>query len=109
MFVHLLPAFSVSFFFLSSNGSPSLHFHNNETFALLLKIGEISVFATCVSFFRPVLSFPLTIAQIVKMKIFGVFTENHLQPPCNMILEEKGAQALRGTLETSPIFSVTDV
>lgn len=61
-----------------------------------------------VSFFRPVLSFPLGIAQIVKMKIFGVFTENHLQPLCNMILEEKG-EALRGDLETSPIFSVRDV
>lgn len=90
----------------SSNGSPSLLFHDNKTFALLLKIGEICVFVTCVSFFRPVLSFPLSIAQIVNMKIFSVFTENHLQPLCNMILEEKGVQALRGTLETSPVFSV---
>lgn len=107
VFVHLLLAFSISFPPPpSSNGSPSLLFHDNKTFALLLKIGEICVFVTCVSFFRPVLSFPLSIAQIVNMKIFSVFTENHLQPLCNMILEEKGVQALRGTLETSPVFSV---
>lgn len=54
-------------------------------------------------------SFPLSIAQIIKMKFFGVFIENHIQPLCNMILEEKGAQALRSTLETSPIFGVRDV
>lgn len=43
------------------------------------------------------------------MKIFGVFPEYHLHPLCNMILGEKDAQALRGTLETSPIFSVLEM
>lgn len=41
------------------------------------------------------------------MNVLGVFIENHLQHLCNLILEEK-AQAVRGTLETSPVFSVRD-
>lgn len=103
VFVHLLSAFSVFFFPLSSNGGSSLHFHDNKTIGLLLKIGEIFIFATCVSFFRPVLSFPVSTAQTVKMEIFGVFIENHLHCLCNMILEEKEGQAVRGILGTSPI------
>lgn len=43
------------------------------------RLERFFIFATCVSFFRPVLSFPVSIAQSIKMKIFGVFFENHLQ------------------------------
>lgn len=84
-----------------------MHFRDNKTFGLLLKIREIFFFATCVSFFRPVLKFPVNIAQTVKMKIFAVFIEDHLHL-CNMILEKKEAQAVGGALETSPNFSVRD-
>lgn len=83
------------FFLLSYNGGSSLHFPDNKTFGLLLKIGEIFIFATCVSFFRSVLLFPVNIAQTIKVKIFGVFTEDHLHRLCNMILEEREAQAVR--------------
>lgn len=96
------------FLVLSYNGGLSLHFHDNKTFGLLLKIGEFFIFATCVSFFRPVLAFLLNIAQTIRMKILAVFIEDHLYHLCNMILEEKETQAIRGTLETPPIFSVRD-
>lgn len=68
VFVHLLSAFSISFFFPpSSTGGSSLHFHDNKIFGLLFTTGEIFIFAASVSFFRPVLSFPISTAQTVKM------------------------------------------
>lgn len=96
------------FLVLSYNGGLSLHFHDNKTFGLLLKIGEFFILATYVSFFRPVLAFLLNIAQTIRMKILAVFIEDHLYHLCNMILEEKETQAIRGTLETPAIFSVRD-